>query len=351
MTHPTALVTLALALMTPFTPLASGPARAETTLLSGPNDFSGEETLVNFDDLGAGFGAEVPVAGGVDFVLDHGGSPRFLTVIEPREFGPQGTGSINNFFRMSSPFPDLHVLLPESIQRVGFEMRINHLDTVTVGLFSKGEPLGEVTVPSRGNDQFYFYGFENALGFDEVVIDVGAVVGTLSLDNLSYESSEGSAELLSCEGLRSMPEIASLGRGGSSQKRWRRRHHWKEFRRHMKVRLLQGRLLDAEGLALTGADLAAAPTVRVLFTDTDAGDSVDVTDAVLDGASDAFQSTEQGDWWIALPRRGMREGGNYEVTMESGDESEYVIEPTCSRSIVRLGHRHHRCRRHRRDDD
>lgn len=337
--------------------LGSAPLNAQTTMLSGPGDFSGQETVVDFEELGLFFGVAVPVVDGVEFVLDNGSPAKFLTAPGEREFGPQGLGSINNFTFYPRPYSDLHVLLPESVGRVGFEMRVNTSDSVIVSLFSEGTLVDELPVPNLGNDKFHFYGFENAAGFDEVLIDVEGAIETVSLDNLSFESVAESAEVLTCDGFASLRGVvARHWRNGdrSELRRWWRA--FRQIRRPWRSKLLFAQLRDADDVTLGEADLGSAPRLRVHFDDGTGSEPVDVTDAVLGQASGAFVSTE-ADWWVAVARRNLRERGTYEITMESGDPSEYVIEPTCSRTVVKVRHprwrrfRHSWRARHHGDDD
>lgn len=329
--------------------LAAGSVRAETTPLSSPGDFSGAQTLVSFDDLGAASPSDLPAAGGVGLLLSNGRPARFMLVNAPREFGPPGSGSINNFAGQPFPFPDLRLLLPAPMTRVGFEMRVNSLDSVTVSLLSGGALIDQVSVPSRGVSAFYFYGYENPAGFDEVLVAVGPVTGSLSLDNLAFEAAEPPAPeptVLACEGFESLAErmVRHRGREFREQRRWY--HRWIALERLFHVRLLHARLLDADGTAVGGDGVASPPLVRVQAVEKD-GALVDVTDRVLRGASPEFRHSEWGDWWFALPHRWLHGRGAWVVTLESGDEAEYQIDPTCT---LELGRRWHRRGAHGDDD-
>ena len=171
------IVTLALA----------GAPRADadpSSLLAGPGDFSGSETLLSFDDLGLSNGDDIPSVAGVEFTLSSGGAAKFIADGFPREFGPQDAGALNNFWGYATPYPDLEIRLPAVIHRVGFELRVNDLDDVVVTLLSSGSIVDEVTIPSRGSDQLYFYGFENPAGFDEVLLDVQATPAERSFSTI-----------------------------------------------------------------------------------------------------------------------------------------------------------------------
>ena len=99
------------------------------------------------------------------------------------------------------------------------------------------------------------------------------------------------------------------------------------------MKLLRARLLDEEELEVGDADLIAAPVVQVLFTPAEGEETLDVTADVT--WKDSFTFTRKGYWRLSLNRYRMETPGTYLVTMESGDESEYLIDPTCSESIIK----------------
>jgi hypothetical protein len=176
------LVTVALA----------GAQRADADpsyLLAAPGDFSGSETLLSFDDQGLINGDDVPSVAGAEFTLSNGAAAKFIVDGFPREFDPQGLGSVNNFWGYAVPYPDLTIRFPAVMHRLSFALRANDLDDVVLTLLSSGSIVDEVTIPSRGSDQLYFYGLENPAGFDEVLLDVrDNASGAFILDNLSFES-------------------------------------------------------------------------------------------------------------------------------------------------------------------
>jgi hypothetical protein len=101
---------------------------------------------------------------------------------------------------------------------------------------------------------------------------------------------------------------------------------------------LKAEVFDADGFALTDADLATAPVVQVWFDSGEGGDAVDVTDDVLSvGQGDEgnqFVFTEGERWQFNLSTKNYTSPGTYTVLMQSGDDSEYVIEPTCITEFV-----------------
>jgi len=292
-----------------------------TTPLAGFGDFSGAEVQFDFDDLGLVNGDDVGSVGDVDFQLSVGGPAKFFEDAFPRESGPVGIGSVNNFWGFASPYPDLDMMFASPVHRIAFELRANTNDDVSVALLSNGELVDELTVPSRGSDAFYFYGYENAAGFDEVQVDVVAnASGAFSLDNLTFESlgveepSEEPVPLVSfgCQGFDVLPPPDAHGR------------------RHLvPFRALMARLTDQDGNVVGAADLPAPPVIRVLFTPDGSAESQDVTAEVVWSGLDSFRPTPRGGWMAWLSTWQMLEPGVYMTVLESGDPSSYGVDPAC----------------------
>jgi hypothetical protein len=337
MAHPVARLLAVLTLVT--VALAAAPrANADPSLLlADPGDFSGAETLVTFDDLGLSNGDDIPSVAGVEFMLSSGGAAKFIVDGFPREFGPQDVGSLNNFWDQAAPLPYLEIRLPAVAHRLSFELRASELNDVAVTLLASGSIVDEVTLASRGSDQLYFYGFENPAGFDEVLLDVRANASeAFILDNLRFESlgdppAEG-PPLFSCVGFTSPleallqdPQYAQFAQ------------IFKYWLNLAPVKVLRARLLDEEELEVGAADLIAMPVPRVLFIPEADTQTLDVTSEVT--WKDSFSFTPRGYWRLSLNRQRMLSPGSYLVTMESGDESEYQIDPTCSRSIIKKAHK------------
>jgi len=317
----------------------AGAAAAQTgttTMLTGFGDFSGAETQLGFDDLGLVNGDDVAVVEGVEFELTAGTPAKFYEDAFPRESGPAGVGSVNNFWGFGSPYPDLGIFFPGLAHRVAFELRVNEADDVAVALFSNGELVDEMVLPSLGSDAFHFYGYESSVGFDEMRVDVVAnASGAFSLDNLTFESlgteedPEGSDDLprLTCEGFETMPP-AGFG-----------------THRFVPFRMLLARLSDSEGNVVTPGDGVEPPAVRVSFTPEGSDEPVDVTDEVAWARGNRFIPTRRGEWLAWLLNWRMHEPGLYVTTMESGDPSAYTIDPTCEhvdyslKASSRHGHR------------
>jgi len=95
-------------------------------------------------------------------------------------------------------------------------------------------------------------------------------------------------------------------------------------------------LLDLQGYFVTDADIVAPPVIQVSF---EAGieDAEDVTDDALSagqgtpGNQFEFSGSK---WQYNLQTKNYTKPGTYTVTMVSGNESEYVIESTCTARFI-----------------
>jgi hypothetical protein len=335
-----------LALLTVLAVTLAGAPKAHadpSLLLADPGDFSGGEILLTFEDLGLGNGDDIPSIDGVEFGLSNGGAAKFIVDGFPREFDPQGEGSLNNFWNSPMPYPYLTIRLPAVVHRLGFALRGNEQDDVRVTLLSSGSIVDEMTTPNRGADQLYFYGFENTAGFDEVLVDLQAnASGAFILDNLSFETLEDlpadGPPVYSCVGFTTPLEVLLQNLGHP-----RLEELFSIWLSNSPLKPLRARLFDEEDLELGDLDLIAAPVVQVLFTPLEGGETLDVTPEVT--WRDSFRFHRRGYWRLALKRHRMREPGTYHITMESGDESEYLIDPTCRDTVVKKT-RKRRSRRH-----
>jgi hypothetical protein len=112
---------------------------------------------------------------------------------------------------------------------------------------------------------------------------------------------------------------------------------------HVKVKKnrvlpLKADLNDGDGTSMTDMDLQAKPVIQVIFNSAVAGDSIDVTDEALyagqgtDG--NEFEFTYDLHWQFNLKTKNYTAAGTYTVTMESGDDSEYKVDPTCTAHFI-----------------
>jgi hypothetical protein len=88
---------------------------------------------------------------------------------------------------------------------------------------------------------------------------------------------------------------------------------------------LEAELLDEGGVMVTDTDITA-PLAKVLFFSVDGADPVDLSSEI---APDDFAFTDKM-WRTLLAEDQMLAPGTYAVTMESSDDLEYIINPTCS---------------------
>lgn len=96
-------------------------------------------------------------------------------------------------------------------------------------------------------------------------------------------------------------------------------------------------LVDNQGIEITGGDLISPPVINVSFLAVSGGESEDVTDEALPAGhgteGNAFIYTGER-WQYNLSTRNYDSPGTYVVTMRSGDENEYLVEPTCTGTFV-----------------
>jgi hypothetical protein len=98
----------------------------------------------------------------------------------------------------------------------------------------------------------------------------------------------------------------------------------------------KAQLFDESGTPLNDLDITAPPVIQVIF-DSYTVVAMDVTgDAYPAGAgSDGNQFEFLGSGWqFNLKTKNHSAAGTYTTTMESGDETEYLIDPTCTASFV-----------------
>lgn len=104
---------------------------------------------------------------------------------------------------------------------------------------------------------------------------------------------------------------------------------------------LKARLFDEAGAPLDGDDLAAAPVVKIFFTADPAVPPVEVSDLVMPAGNSntgaAFRYTDGEIWKYNLKTRRFAVPGVYTVSLASGDEAEYRVDPDCSVDIMVVG--------------
>ena len=108
--------------------------------------------------------------------------------------------------------------------------------------------------------------------------------------------------------------------------------------RKNRVLPLKMELYDDSGFAVTGNGLTAPPTLQVSYSPQLSNQSADVTDDALSVGhgteGNQFVFTEDGYWQFNLHTKNYSAPGTYTILMQSGDDSEYVFEPTCMTEFV-----------------
>jgi len=99
---------------------------------------------------------------------------------------------------------------------------------------------------------------------------------------------------------------------------------------------LKAALVDENGAPVTNADVSAPPVIQVFF-DSGTALAVDVTDQALSAGQgtdgNQFEFSD-GKWRFNLQTKKYTAAGTYTITMVSGDDSEYTIDPTCIAEFV-----------------
>ena len=97
-------------------------------------------------------------------------------------------------------------------------------------------------------------------------------------------------------------------------------------------------MVDGGGNEITDTDLNTDPVIQVLFTSYGEITAEDVSDEVLPAGhgtdGNEFEFTDDGIWQFNLKSKNYSASGEYVVTVVSGDDSEYLIDPTCISSFV-----------------
>lgn len=100
---------------------------------------------------------------------------------------------------------------------------------------------------------------------------------------------------------------------------------------------LKAELFDTEGFPVFGSDLTAPPILQV-WQEYGEPEAIDVSDDALPAGQgtegNQFVFTDGGKWQLNLKTSNYTGPGTYTVIMESGDLSEYVIEPSCMTGFI-----------------
>ena len=108
--------------------------------------------------------------------------------------------------------------------------------------------------------------------------------------------------------------------------------------RKNRVLPLKMEIYDDSGFAVTGNGLTAPPMLRVSYSPQLSNQSADVTnDAVAAGhgtEGKQFVFTEDGYWQFNLHTKSYSAPGTYTVNVSTGNELDYLIDPTCETIFV-----------------
>jgi hypothetical protein len=108
--------------------------------------------------------------------------------------------------------------------------------------------------------------------------------------------------------------------------------------RKNRVLPLKMEIYDDGGFAVTGNDLTAPPMLQVSYSPQLSNQSADVTDDALSAGhgteGNQFVFTDDLKWQFNLKTSNYSGAGTYTLITESGDPSEYVIEPSCITEFV-----------------
>jgi hypothetical protein len=100
---------------------------------------------------------------------------------------------------------------------------------------------------------------------------------------------------------------------------------------------LKVQLFHADGAPVIGSDLLAPPVLRVTYIPSSPGPVENVTEYVLPvglGTEDSFVFTDEGKWQYNLSTSNYTASGEYILAIQTGDSSEYVINPGCITTFV-----------------
>jgi hypothetical protein len=101
---------------------------------------------------------------------------------------------------------------------------------------------------------------------------------------------------------------------------------------------LKAVLLDSDSNPITDADITALPVLQVIYDSGTGVEPVDVTDDALPAGQgtdgNEFVFTNEGKWQFNLKTKNYSSSGTYSIFIVSGDDLEYVINPSCEAQFV-----------------
>jgi hypothetical protein len=104
---------------------------------------------------------------------------------------------------------------------------------------------------------------------------------------------------------------------------------------------VKAQLVDGDGFLITDLNIDAPPVVNVSFTPGSGGEAQDLTDELAPigtaNRDNIFRFDPGTQTWVYnLGTQQYKSPGTYVVSMRSGDESSYIIDPTCRGEFQRL---------------
>lgn len=199
------------------------PVNASFIILNNPSQFSGNQTLITFDegDFDGHFLQPFEVVmsyRGVGFRPIGGLSNMPQAAFDPsppREFGPGGSDgkTILNDLNFYSQSQGLEVMLPALMNQFGAEFLAVTPGDFTFALFDGAQQVDFVTIAAGQLGQFYnFHAFQHRSAFDRVLIrGPGVSDGRVIMDNLRFAPEPNTSALI------------GIGIVGLSLVSWRRR--------------------------------------------------------------------------------------------------------------------------------
>lgn len=166
--------------------------QAAAGIIVDPREFSGGQTLLNFEDLPVGTAVTNQYqADGVTFalegtslapVLEHDSTPRYFPVAGALP------NALSNFVGTSAPFPNLEITFDLPVNRVAFEIRTNDADDLEFELLRIADGYVVGTDHLSTFTGYRYLGVESPTPLDRIILDVtGAANGGFFLDNLTFE--------------------------------------------------------------------------------------------------------------------------------------------------------------------
>lgn len=196
-------------------------------------------------------------------------------------------------------------------------MRLPFTGSVRIGVFERDDAL--VPLPgslSLGVDSVSTLPFGRSYVYDSTISPPLDPWSPAAASNLAIRASIHLVPAVTCQGfLPPLSRTRTMKRGGRTLP-------------------LKAFLYDGEGAPVPQGLLTAPPLVRLLYSSGEGAEPIDVTSSVapagLSGRGQAFRGTLEGKWIYNLKTKKNLPPGIYTVQMDSGDGTEYAVNPTCA---------------------